>query len=120
VAAVEGAGQGGEEVGVPEPRAGEVVADGLDVFELEGSAFPQGAQLVGVEAAQQLVAALHAGHVGGGQREPQAGGGDALVEGLGELLDGEQAALDLGRGAAPHVHRALRPTATRAAGLPSR
>jgi hypothetical protein len=49
VAAVEGAGQGGEEVGVAQAGAGEVVADGLDVFELEGAAFPEGGQLVDVQ-----------------------------------------------------------------------
>jgi hypothetical protein len=110
VAAVEGAPEGGEEVGVAQPGAGEVVADGLDVLELERAAFPQGGQLVDVQAAQQLVAALDRRHVGGGQREAQPGGGDALVEGLGELLDREQAALDLGGGAAPHVHRPIGPT----------
>ena len=116
MAAVEGAGQGGEEVGVAEPGAGEVVADGLDVLELEGPAFPEGGQLVDVQAAQQLVAALHRRHVGGGQGEAEAGGGDALVEGFGELLDGEQAALDLGRGAAPHVHGRVGPAADAGAG----
>src|SRR5215216_934653 len=39
------------------------------------------------------------------------GGGDPLVEGFGELLDGQQPALDLGRGAAPHVHGLLGPAA---------
>jgi hypothetical protein len=109
-APVEGAGQGGEEVGVAEPRAGQVVADGLDVLQLEGPAFPEGGQLVDVQAAQQLVAALHGRHVGGGEGEAEAGGGYALVEGFGELLDGQQPALDLGRGAAPHVHGRVWPT----------
>jgi hypothetical protein len=49
VAAVEGAAEGGEEVGVPQSGAGQVVTDGLDVFELEGAAFPQGGQLVDVQ-----------------------------------------------------------------------
>jgi len=92
VAAVEGAGQGGEEVRVAESGAGEVVSDGFDVFELQRPAFPEGGQLVDVQAAQQLVAALHGRHVGGGQRESEAGGGDALVERFGELLDGQQPA----------------------------
>ena len=51
MAAVEGAGQGGEEVRVPQPGAGEVVGDGLDVLELQRAAFPQGGQLVDVQAA---------------------------------------------------------------------
>jgi hypothetical protein len=34
VAAVEGPGQGGEEVSIPQAGAGQVVADGLDVLEL--------------------------------------------------------------------------------------
>jgi hypothetical protein len=74
-----------------------VLADGLNVFELEGAALPEGAQLVDVQAAQQLVGAVDGGHVGGGEGQPEAGGGDALVEGLGELLDGEQAAGHLDR-----------------------
>jgi hypothetical protein len=64
VAAVEGAGQGGEEVGVPQLRPGQVVGDGLDVLQLEGAAFPEGGQLIHVEAAQSLVGAVHWGHVG--------------------------------------------------------
>ena len=88
-----------------------MVADGLDVLELERAALPQGGQLVDVQAAQQLVAALDRRHVGGGQGKAQAGGGDPLVERLGELLDGQQAALDLGGGAAPHVHGLLGPAA---------
>jgi hypothetical protein len=97
-APVKGAGQGGEEVGVPEPGAGEVVGDGLNVLELQWAAFPQRHHLVDVQAAQQLIRAVDRRHVGGGQREAEAGGGDALVEGFGELLDGQQAALDLGGG----------------------
>jgi hypothetical protein len=62
--AVEGAGQGGEEVGIAEPRSGEVVGDGLDVLQLEGAALPQGGQLVDVQAAQQLVAAVDGGMSG--------------------------------------------------------
>jgi hypothetical protein len=89
VAAVEGAGQGGKEVGVAQAGAWEVVGDGLDVLELERAAFPESGQLVDVEAAQQLVAALHGRHVGGGEGKAEAGGGDPLVEGFDELLDGE-------------------------------
>ena len=89
MAAVEGAGQSGEEVGIAQARAGEVVADGLDVFELQRPAFPEGGELVDVKAAQQLVAALYGWHVGGGEGQAEAGGGDPLVEGFGELLDGE-------------------------------
>ena len=114
---VEGAGQGGEEVGVAQPGAGEVVADGLDVLELERPAFPEGGQLVDVQAAQQLVAALDRRHVGGGQGQAEAGGGDPLVEGLGELLDRQQPALDLGRAAAPHVHGLLGPAADPGGGV---
>jgi hypothetical protein len=55
VAAVEGAGQGGKEVGIAQAGAGQVVTDGLDVLELEGAAFPQGGEFVDVEAAQQLI-----------------------------------------------------------------
>jgi hypothetical protein len=55
VAAVEGAGQGGEEVGIAQPGAGQVVADGLDVLQLERAAFPEGGQLVDVQPAQQLI-----------------------------------------------------------------
>jgi hypothetical protein len=51
VAAVEGAGQGGEEVGIAQPGAGQVVADGLNVLELEGAALAEGGQLVDVQAA---------------------------------------------------------------------
>jgi hypothetical protein len=53
-------------------------ADGLDVLELEGAALPEGGQLVHVEAAQQLIGAVHGGHVGGGQGQAEAGGGDRL------------------------------------------
>jgi hypothetical protein len=53
--AVEGAGQGGEEVGVPQAGAGEVLGDGLDVLELEGPPIPEGGQLVDVQAAEQLI-----------------------------------------------------------------
>ena len=115
MAPVEGAGQGGEEVGIAEPGAGEVVADGLDVLELEGAAFPEGGQLVDVQAAEQLVGAVHGRHVGGGQGQAQAGGGDPLVERLGELLDGQQPA-GPGPGAAPHVHGRVRPAADPGAG----
>ena len=97
VAAVEGAGQGGEEVRIAQPRPGEVLADGLDVLELEGATFPEGGQLIHVQAAQQLVAAFHGGHVRGGEGEAQSGGGDPLVERLGELLDREQPAGHLDR-----------------------
>src|SRR4029450_12873607 len=83
-AAVEGAGQGGEEVRVAQPGAGQVLADGFNVLELQGAAFPQGGQLVDVQAAQQLVAALDGGHVRGGEGQTEAGGGDPLVERLGE------------------------------------
>jgi hypothetical protein len=65
-AAVEGAAEGGEEVGIAKPGAGQVLADGLDVLELKGAAFPEGGQLVDVEAAQQLVGALEGWHVGSG------------------------------------------------------
>ena len=119
--AVEGAGQGGEEVGVAQPGAGEVVADGLDVLELERPAFPEGGQLVDVQAAQQLVAALHRRHVGGGQGQAEAGGGDPLVERLGELLDRQQAALATWTGVPRHMSMAVSgQQPTRAAGLPSR
>jgi len=114
---VEGAGQGGEEVGIAQPGAGEVVTDGLDVLELQRPALPEGGQLVHVQPAQQLVATLHGGHVRRGQRQPETGGGDALVEGFGELLDREQPALDLGRGAAPHVHGRGRPAADLCGGV---
>ena len=62
VAAVEGAGQGGEEVGVAQPGSGEVLADGLDVSELERTAFPQGREFVDVQAPQQLVGAVDGWH----------------------------------------------------------
>ena len=88
-----------------------MVADGLDVLELQGAALPQGGQLVDVQPPEQLVAALHRRHVGGGEGEAEPGGGDALVERFGELLDGQQPALDLGRAAAPHVHGLLGPAA---------
>jgi hypothetical protein len=87
------------------------MASMADVLQLEGPAFPQGGQLIDVQTAQQLIAALHWRHVRGGQSQAQAGGGDPLVERLGELLYGQQAALDLGRGAAPHVHGRVRPAA---------
>ena len=51
-----------------------------------------GGQLIDVQAAEQLVAAVHGGHVGGGQGQAQAGGGDPLVERFGELLDREEPA----------------------------
>jgi hypothetical protein len=117
VAAVEGASEGGEEVGVPESCAGQVVGDGLDVLELEGATFPEGGELVDVQAPQQLVTSIDRRHVGGGEGQPQPGRGDALVEGLGELLDGQHAALDLSWGAAPHVHRLLGPAADAGAGV---
>jgi hypothetical protein len=115
--AVEGTSEGGEEVGIAQPSAGQVLADSLDVLQLQRPAFPQGGEFIDVQAAQQFVAALDRWHVGGGQGQPQAGGGDPLVERLGELLDREQAALNLGRGAAPHVHRLLGPAADAGAGV---
>jgi hypothetical protein len=69
-----------------------VLADGLDVLQLERAAFPEDGQLVRVQAAQQLVRAVHCRHVGGGERQAQAGGGDPLVERLGELLHRQQPA----------------------------
>ncbi|MFL6224084.1 MAG: hypothetical protein ACJ75K_14965, partial [Actinomycetes bacterium] len=109
--AVEGPGQGGEEVGIAEAGAGEVVADGLDVLELQRPAFPEGGQLVDVEAAQQLVGAVDGRHVRGGESQAEAGRGDPLVERLSELLDRQQPAGHLDRAAAPHVHRRVRPAA---------
>ena len=95
MAAVEGAGQGGEEVGIAQAGAGQVVTDRLNVFQLQRAAFPEGGELVDVEAPQQLIRAIHGWHVGGGEGEAEAGGGDPLVERFGELLDGQQPAGDL-------------------------
>ena len=51
------------------------------------------------------------GMSGAVEGQAEAGGGDPLVEGFGELLDGQQAAGHLDGGAAPHVHRGIRPAA---------